>query len=100
MRNSVKNHAVGLNAASTQVLGPSPRRRGLILSPTSGGDIHYTFGEAAEANKGITLISTGCTPLRLCVKMGDDFIRGAMFGFSGGAVTAAIVEIIEEGGDL
>lgn len=58
------NRSTVVAVTSTQILGPNPRRSGIVISPPSANRISLSFGEAAVLDTGITMMPDS-TPLYL-----------------------------------
>lgn len=88
----IENHRVTIGIASSQILGPNPRRKMLVLSSPRTNRVSYFFGEEAVLDGGITL-SADRVPLVLTHDECGEALHEAIFAIA--AVAPETVGIME-----
>lgn len=79
----------------TQVAGPNPQRRGLILNAVDSGNCWIALGDTPADKDGIRLSGGTYTPFLLLFDSPNDYITQPILAFAAVAMTISIVELVD-----
>lgn len=86
------NRSVVVAVTSTQLLGPNPRRSGIVFSPPSANRISISFGESAVLDTGITVMPDS-TPILLSKDNCGFDLTGSVHGIASVQTSLSFAEV-------
>lgn len=82
-------------SATQQLVGPNPRRVGLLIGPPSASTFFLTFGEGGSPLEGIRFNAGAYGPFLLQFDSPNDFITQAIWINSQGAALVFAYELVD-----
>lgn len=86
------------SSAVAQVLGPNPRRTGIVISANPTEDVSFSFdqGSAVAVPGPLHLVKGSTTPLVMCCCDWGSILQQPFFGWASGTITIYVAEIISD----